>query len=180
MTFDWSIKVTDLVIILATVAGPILAVWASDYRAQNKVARDRREWIFRTLMSTRNARADHSHVTAINHIEFAFPKREFPEIEDARSLYRKHLRKPDYMSEDAGIRKTWEIKANDLFATLLQSMGATLGLPFAKSDIEEESYIPDSHYLQELQRRQIQKFILEVLDSGRPINVRFHADADGA
>jgi len=33
-------------IVIATVAGPILAVWASEIRQHRRQARDRREWYF--------------------------------------------------------------------------------------------------------------------------------------
>ena len=94
MSIDWSIKASDFAIIFATLVGPILAVWASEWRQQRKTENDRKEWVFRTLMSTRGAKLRQEHVAAINHIEFAFPRQSCPGIDDARTLYRKHLKHP--------------------------------------------------------------------------------------
>jgi hypothetical protein len=65
LSVDWSLKVTDLAIILATFAGPILAVWASELRQQRKAENDRKLLVFRTLMSTRAARLRFEHVNAV-------------------------------------------------------------------------------------------------------------------
>lgn len=176
---DWTIKVTDIAIVLATIVGPILAVWAAEWRQQNKAKADRKEWVFRTLMSTRGAKLRPEHVAAINHIEFAFPKSSCPAIEDARSLYRKHLRSPDSVSEVEGVRQAWGNKANELFAELLYLMAQDLKIPFTKSDITEESYHPDAHLFNELELREIRTLVLQVLKNGRPINIRPIQDGGG-
>ena len=71
---NWS----AIAIIIATCAGPILAVWASEIRQLRKQNRDRREWVFRTLMTTRSTRLHPDHVSALNHIDFAFPQKILP------------------------------------------------------------------------------------------------------
>lgn len=172
MSVDWSIKATDVAILFATVVGPILAVWAAEWRQQRKAQLDRKEWVFRTLMSTRGAKLRPEHVSAINHIEFAFPRNACPAIEDARSLYRKQLRNPSSLSEDLAVREAWNSKANDLFGDLLYLMAVELKIPFTKSDITEESYHPDAHLFSELELREIRNLTLQVLKDGRPINIR--------
>ena len=73
---DWS----AVAIVLATILGPILAVWASEIRQRNRQAQDRKEWVFRTLMTTRSTRMSLDHVSALNHIDFAFPQDKHPQI----------------------------------------------------------------------------------------------------
>ena len=180
MSIDWSIKVTDVAIIFATIVGPILAVWAAEWRQHGKVQADRKEWVFRTLMSTRGAKLKPEHVTAINHIEFAFTRKACPEIDDARALYRRHLRSPDSISEDHATRQTWASKANGLFAALLYLMAIELKIPFTKSDITEESYHPDAHLFNELEFQEIRNLVLQVLKHGRPINIRPITDPPAA
>ena len=172
MSIDWSVKVTDLAIIFATIIGPILAVWASEWRQQRKTEHDRKEWVFRTLMSTRGAKLRQEHVAAINHIEFAFPRASCPEIDDARTMYRKHLKHQDSIAEDAAVRQAWGNKANDLFADLLFLMAADLKIPFTKTEITEESYIPDAHLFSEMEWREIRYLSLQILKHGRPLNFR--------
>lgn len=163
---------TDVAIVFATLVGPILAVWAAEWRQQRKAQVERKEWVFRTLMSTRGAKLRPEHVAAINHIEFAFPHESCPAIDDARALYRRHLRSPDSVAEDAAVRKAWNGKANDLFAELLYLMATELKISFTKTEITEESYHPDAYLFQEMELRQIRELVLQVLKDGRPINIR--------
>jgi hypothetical protein len=172
LNIDWTIKLTDVAILFATLVGPVLAVWAAEWRQQSKAKVDRKEWVFRTLMSTRGAKLKPEHVAAINHIEFAFPRATCLSIEDARALYRRHLRSSESISEDAAIRTAWENKAKDLFAELLHLMALDLKIPFTKSDITEESYYPDAHFFNELEWNEIRTLMLQVLKHGRPINLR--------
>ena len=106
MEIDWAV-------VFATIAGPILAVWAADIRASRKSQRDRQEWVYRTLASTRGDKLRNDHVTAINNIEFAFPPPKHANIEDARRLYRDHLQSPDSISQDQAVLRTWQNHAND-------------------------------------------------------------------
>ena len=172
MNIDWSVKFSDLAIIFATLVGPILAVWAAEWRHSRKAEHDRKEWVFRTLMSTRGAKLCQDHVQAINHIEFAFPKQSCPAIDDARALYRKHLRHPDYLAEDTAVRQAWGNKANDLFAELLYLMALDLKIPFTRTEITEESYRPDAHLISEFEWEEIRRLSLQVLKDGRPIHFR--------
>lgn len=172
MSIDWSIKATDVAIIFATLVGPILAVWASEWRQRQKAASDRREWVFRTLMTTRGAKLSPEHVAAINHIEFAFPKGQYPEVDDARALYRKHLRSPDSVSSELAVRQAWFNRTNELFSDMLHLMAKALGVQFPKSEITEESYHPDAYLLSENELNEIRSLLLEVLKQGRPLNIR--------
>ena len=172
MSLDWSLKLGDIAVVFATLVGPILAVWASEWRQQKKAATDRKEWVFRTLMSTRGAKLRQEHVAAINHIEFAFPRKTCPGIDDARALYRKHLKHPDSVAEDSAIRQAWGHKANDLFAELLFLLAMNLEIPFTKTEITEDSYRPDAHLISEFEWQEIRHLALQVLKNGRPINFR--------
>ena len=49
---DWS----AIAIVGATILGPVLAVWASEIRQRHRQGQDRKEWVFRTLMTTRSNR----------------------------------------------------------------------------------------------------------------------------
>ena len=81
MNIDWTIKSTDIAIVFATLVSPILAIWASEWRQQRRQNQERKEWVFRTLMTTRSARLHPDHIQALNHIEFVFAHNN--EITDA-------------------------------------------------------------------------------------------------
>ena len=84
MHIDWGV-------VFATLVGPILAVWASEWRQRRRAVHDRKEWVFRTLMTTRGAKMQPLHVEALNHIVFAFPQQSHPEVFDAWNLYHAQL-----------------------------------------------------------------------------------------
>ena len=71
MDFDWTVKVTDLAIIGATLLSPFVAVQAANYRRRTAEADERRR-VFHTLMSTRGARLAPDHVMASNTIFIAW------------------------------------------------------------------------------------------------------------
>lgn len=165
MKIDWAV-------VFATIAGPILAVWASEWRQQRRAAKERKEWVFRTLMSTRAARLRIEHVAAINQIDFAFPRESCTAVQDAWGLYRQHLRHADSISEDEPVRRAWQNKANDLLAELLHQMAIDLTIPFSKSEITDNSYYPDAYVTDEITQQETRHLLLQVLKSGRPINIR--------
>lgn len=170
MQIDWAV-------VFATIAGPILAVWAADIRAARKTQRDRQEAVYRTLVSTRGNKLRWDHVEAINNIEFSFPPSAHVQIEEARKLYRLHLQSPGSADPDQAIRNAWYSKAEGLFADLLQHMAGSLKIPFQRSEIVQSSYRPDAHALQEFELNEIRGLLLAVLKNGRPVNIRLVPDA---
>lgn len=165
---DWS----AVAIVFATILGPILAVWASEYRQQRRTLHERKEWVFRSLMSTRAARLRIEHVAAINQIDFAFPRQSCASVQDAWALYRSHLRNPDSAASNESVVRAWQNKADDLLAELLHRMAVDLKIPFSKSEITDNSYYPDAYLLDEITERETRNLVLEVLKNGRPINIR--------
>ena len=157
-------------IITATVAGPILAVWASEIRQHRRQARDRREWVFRTLMTTRSTRLQPDHVSALNHIDFAFPQKAYPAIADAWGLYLAHLYSSQGETQESLDR--WGDKAYSLLVDLLHLMANHLNIPFSKTSIKKDAYYPKGYAFTEFQQNELRTLLLEVLKSGRPINIR--------
>jgi hypothetical protein len=88
-----SIRIAEWLLITATVAGPILAVQAQKLVERLTEARNRKLWIFYTLMATRAARAAPEHVQALNAIDLAFrsDKPKEKAIREAWGLYLDHL-----------------------------------------------------------------------------------------
>ena len=66
MNIDWSVKVTDLIMIGVAFLGPIAAVQISEFLRSKADAKNRRVHIFRTLMATRSATLLGTHIEAIN------------------------------------------------------------------------------------------------------------------
>jgi len=165
------IDLTGPAVIFATIAGPLLAVWASEWRYSRRQARDNRKQVFQTLMSTRATRLNIVHVEALNQIDFVFDGNKYSQIREAWAIYRKHLKSPESVSTGENLA-IWQSKATDLFETLLHEISKGLNLPFEKSYIIENSYRPDAHLFAELDSIKIRRLLLEVLEKGRPLNIR--------
>jgi hypothetical protein len=167
---DWTVKATDVAIVLSTIAGPIFAVWASEWRQAQKALHDRKEWVFRTLWSTRSAKLKPEHVQALNHIDFAFPEKDYPSIADAWHLYNAHLNSNQGTTPDSSAR--WHETANNRLEALIHLMASDLKVSFSKSLINQPSYHPIAFAESEQIQREIQVALLGVLSGETPITVR--------
>jgi hypothetical protein len=160
--------VTGPAMIFATIVGPVLAVWASEWRYSRRSKQESRGRVFHTLMSTRATRLNIVHVEALNQIDFVFQDKKYSLIRESWKLYRQQLQSV----ESAEVQAVWQTKANDLFANLLHEISKGLNLPYTKSYIIDKSYRPDAHLTNELDFIEIRQLILQVLKDGRPINIR--------
>jgi hypothetical protein len=163
---DW----TAVAIVSATILGPILAVWASEIRQHRKQARDRREWVFRSLMTTRSSRLSPDHVSALNHIDFAFPQKSYPQVADAWGLYYAHLHSPQGNTQESMNR--WTEAGYNLLVELLHQMATVLNIPFSKTSIQKSAYYPQGYVFTEQQQNELRALVLEVLRGDRPISIR--------
>jgi hypothetical protein len=163
---DW----TAVAIVSATIAGPVLAVWASEIRQHRKAARDRREWVFRTLMTSRSSRLQPEHVAALNHIDFAFPQKTYPKIADAWGLYFAHLNSSQGNTQESLDR--WAAEGYNLLVDLLHQMANVLNIPFSKTSIQKSAYYPQLYVFTEQQQNELRALVIEVLKGDRPISIR--------
>ena len=167
MCIDWTIKATDIAIVFATLVGPILAIWASEWRQKNRQNQERKEWVFRTLMTTRSARLNPDHIQALNHIAFAFADQR--EIKDAWGLYFAHLNTDQGSTQDSHAR--WHEKSNTLLADLIHLMAKDLNISFSKTDITQPSYYPRGYELNEAEQQELRTLLLQLLKNERSINM---------
>jgi hypothetical protein len=167
MCIDWSVKATDIAIVFATLVGPVLAIWASEWRQKNRQNQERKEWVFRTLMTTRSARLHPDHIQALNYIAFAFADQ--PKIVDAWGLYFAHLNTDQGTTQDSNAR--WHDKSNTLLAELLHQMATHLNIAFSKTDIAQPSYYPRGYEMTEADQQELRKLLLQVLRNERSINM---------
>lgn len=163
MTIDWAV-------VFATIAGPILAVWAADIRAARKAQRDRQEWVFRTLMTTRRAKLQPHHVEALNHIDFAFPEASHSEVSEAWKLYQNQLGTSYGQTQEEYVR--WSDKLDILFESLAHLMAKDLNIPFPKSLIKTGGYYPKGFVDAENQNTEIRALLLEVLRGARALPIK--------
>jgi hypothetical protein len=163
--FDWTIRITDLLMILALIVGPIAAVFVSDKRQKRQFERGHKEWTFRTLMTTRSSPLAANHIDAINQTGLAF--RDMPKVVEAWKLYRAHLDNQAKLSAD-----WWIPEREKLLGELLFEMGVALGYAFTASEIKNAtSYYPGYYGNADIENSETRKLWLEVLQQKRALPI---------
>jgi len=168
MQFDWTVRVTDLVMIAAVFLGPIVAVRLTEWLRHQKEFGQRRDGIFRTLMATRNATLAPVHVEALNLVDVLFHKGtpQDRKVVDAWRLYLSHLNDHNYPKD------SWAARRAELLVELLFEMGVALGYSFDKSQIKSGAYYPGGYSDAELDQLEARKLWLEVLRGRRQLPMR--------
>jgi hypothetical protein len=166
MTWDFTIKATDVIMIFAIYVGPIVAVWITERLRKNEDKRNRKVHIYRTLMATRTANLSFQHVEALNLVEteFSSGNKEDNEVISSWKLYLSHLNDKNYPQESWGARRA------DLLVDLLHEMSRALGYGYDKAAIKAGSYYPQGYGSMEEEQQALRKGWLNVL-AGRPINM---------
>lgn len=163
MDQDNSIRIAEGLLILGAFLGPILAVQTQKWIERAKEARQRKLWIFHTLMATRAARTSTEHVQSLNMIDLTFDaekKKEKPVI-DAWDNYLDHLSIPTEKMTEAE-NTTWASRSEDLFIDLLYCLSMALGYNFTKVHLKRGIYSPRAHGEADFAQRFIRDSLVRV------------------
>ncbi|MEW6764868.1 MAG: DUF6680 family protein [Pseudomonadota bacterium] len=161
------IEVSDWVMILAVISGPIAAVRIQKFIESRKEAKERRVKVFKDLMATRAATLAYQHVSALNMVGLEFHGKEFAKVISAWNMYLDHLN--SYPNDDESLGRMWVEKCNDLLSDLLYEMGSSLGFEFDKVHIKKAGYIPKSYADAENEQNYIRRATVELLDGSRTL-----------
>lgn len=163
---DWS----AISIVFATLVGPILAVWASEWRQNRRSSLDRKEWVFRTLMATRSATLAPVHIEALNLVDVLFHNGtpQDRRVVDHWKMYLAHLQDRNYPQE------TWGARKSDLLLELLYEMGMALGYSFDRSHIKNGTYYPEGYANNEQDHIQTRKLWLAILKNEKSLNIHIN------
>lgn len=162
-------NVTEGILILATIAGPVLAVQAQKWLERIREARKRRLNLFFQLMATRASRLSHEHVRALNMIDIEFyGDDKYRSVIDAWRIYHDHLN--DQTVTDAQI-SSWVNRGADLFVDLLYAMSRALGYNFDKVQLKRGSYSPRAHSDNEAAQIGIRDSLAAILNGTKPFPV---------
>jgi len=167
----------DWLIIWATLAGPIFAVQAQKWVELLRERRNRKAWVFHTLMSSRADRLSVQHVQALNMIDLAFygsvnfgkcfrSKKE-QAVLDAWKVYLDHLNTP-FDDKSASV---WQSHLEDYFVELLYCISKDLGFSFDKVQIKKGCYSPLYHGNTAQEFADLRRLGVEVLSGRRPIKM---------
>lgn len=162
--------------ILAILVGPLVALHISGRVAVLREARDRKYRVLSNLMSTRAARLDALHISALNLVELEFYK--CPKVRTAYKNYVESLRKIVPAGEDE--RNNFLEDQDDLFSSLLVEIASELGFKFDKSDLGRLGYLPQAHANLFDNQLLIAQNLRELLEGRRAIPITNFVSKDSA
>ncbi|EMY63549.1 DUF6680 family protein [Leptospira terpstrae] len=164
---DYTIKFTDLIMIIAVFIGPIVAVRLTEKINEKKKAYERKLAIFKNLMTTRANTLAVAHVEALNTIDVEFNNNNTREkaVIESWKLYLAHLN--SYDEKDT----SWGSRRNDYFTELLYTMGISIGITFEKSYLKSTSYIPKAYYDQENEQIELRQKLISLLNGYSDLNI---------
>lgn len=125
---DWSMKFSDVAIIIAACLGPVFAIQIQKFLDRRRESRRRQEKIFQTLIETRSAATSPLHISTINAIpiEFYGKAKNMEAVTNSWRIYHEHFNhRPDSI-------QNWEDTRKDLYFNLLISMAIYLNYPSDK------------------------------------------------
>jgi hypothetical protein len=172
---DDTIKITDIVMILAVVVAPFLAVFIQSKIEIFREERGRRLWIYRTLMATRGNRLSLDHVQALNSIELFFTDQSEKGIIEKWNEYLDHFNYPQITENDKDRvvkLESWYQRGDDLLAELLQLMGKSLGMNFDKVKLKRGVYSPRGHGDEQNEQLRLRKALLSILEQKSSLSIK--------
>jgi septum formation topological specificity factor MinE len=134
------IKFTDVLIVLATLIGPVFAVQAQKWLERGREVKNGQLRVFKTLMATRAVNLSPSHVEALNSvpIEFYGKSGQLKTINIKWKIYFDHL------LINTQTTANWEEKRRQLLYDLLLVMSKYLEYDFDEVEIKKV-YAPQGH-----------------------------------
>jgi hypothetical protein len=176
MIWDYTIKLTDVAIVIAAMLGPVLAVQAQKWLERERDVKERRLVIFRTLMATRAAMLSPQHVEALNAVpvEFYGSSGKLKTVNEAWKLYL------DHHDERLPTNDVWAQKRLDLFLDMLHLLSQFLGYTFSRAQLGRDIYSPKAHGDLETEQTIIRKGLVGLFkgEIALPLAVKEFPNAD--
>jgi len=158
--------IANWAVVFATIFGPILAVIITRRIDRLRANEERKVWIFRTLMATRdmNLSVSMEHVQALQMIEVEFSKSRRKEraVVDAWRLYQQHLNTP---APDEDKANYWGKRQFELLCKLVHRIAEYLGYNLNEAQIREV-YSPRVLSLRRIQEDAIWHGIAKLVSGG--------------
>lgn len=168
--------------ILAIVAGPIIALELQRRLDKGREARNRKVWVFKTLMAFRATALSPHFVQALNLIDVEFEgKGEEKKVVDAWTVLLDHFgdlatlnkkQPPATAAEHVAAAE----KTASLTTALLIAMGRCLGYDFNEVQIKKGAYYPMGLGNVEEEQHAVRRGVLDVLQGRRRIPVGIFED----
>ena len=160
----------EILTLLAIVLGPIIAVQVQKYLERSRDLKNRKLYIFKTLMATRGSVLSFAHVEALNRIdlEFSGDRKYLKVISSWKEYFDNLLQKAETQEELI----VWSARNEELLANLLFEMGLSLGYDFDKVLIKRNVYSPVGHFKTERENEIIRQELLKILQGNATLPIR--------
>lgn len=161
-----------LVALSSGVVGSLATLILNHFYMQWKERKEKRERIFRTLMSTRGFRAFPAHVEALCAVEVEWGGKRDGEVHSAWKAYNYHLNKqhvPTDINDPGNI--AWSNEMEELFANLVVAIGESIGKPLDKTDVKRGAYGPRAWWEQEHESSLLRKGLISIISNGKGVTV---------
>lgn len=170
---EWMLAASALI-------GPVLAVQAQKWVERAREAYHRRNWVFSTLMATRQARVSFEHVRALNSVDLAFygsrllgrawrmPSSQA--VLDAWHDYHSHLSlSGELRPKTEGESRDWQGRGDELFTNLLERLALAMDYKFERVQLKAGSYSPEAHINQEFEQQTMRRLSLDILSGNKSL-----------
>jgi hypothetical protein len=152
-----------IAVVIATILGPVLAVFVTRHIDWKRQTRERRLEIFRSLMATRRAPLAADKVKALNMVEIDF-------YGDSKVL-EAHKDVMDHINTTHGDVQQWDDRHRKLMTKLLSEMAISLGYKLQQLDVLDGGYYPQGYADIEAQQREVRLALIQTLTGKRPLAV---------
>lgn len=170
-------ELTNTLIITATLLGPILAVQAQKAVERIRERRQRKLWVFHTLMATRAARLNAEHVQALNMIDLTFYghrvlgiHRRSRREQTVLNSWREYLDRLETSFDDEHATN-WRARGEELFINLLNAIAVDVDFTFDRVQLKKHIYSPVAHGRREEEQEKLRRLAIEVLSGASPLSM---------
>lgn len=166
--------VLGIITIIAIIVGPIAALEVQRRLDKGREAKNRKLWIFKTLMSFRATPLAPQFVQALNLIDIEFDNKNEREkaVRTAWKVLLDHLGELATPNQPPNINE----KTATLSTNLLIAMGKSLGYEFDEIQIKKGAYYPMGLGNVEQEQHAVRRGILDVLQGRRRVPVGIFED----
>ena len=174
---EYSMTISDWLVIAAMIIGPILAIQVQKFIEYRNLKRERKMYVFKTLMATRGTRLSPLHVEALNMIDIEFY--DTNEVVAAWKLlldnfyhYPTDRQDPSYEAKLIACSE----KSKDLLVDLLYEISQVLNYKFDKVHLKRGCYTPVGHGEVEFEQQFIRKSFVELFSGRKTFPVKIIDD----
>jgi hypothetical protein len=155
--------ISDVAIVIATCAGPVLAVQVQKFIERRGETKRRQVEVFRALMSQRASPHSPQYVAALNAVPFEYHRNT--KVIDAWRDLLMHLNTPEAENPNWGERRV------ALFVELLKKMAQLLHYDFREAEIKDHIYLPKWQVALMSDQDLLRKGLVEILSGKTPLKM---------